>query len=140
MGSFLSKRGEQIQAGKNAARAIDLGTLGKSLMAWHSQRPNISYSETKIFDKYFEQLFKRDYTPERIAALQDWMIALEPSWGKDNPQGFNETLLAMRSYVPHHHLYAISMCFSVASKHTDRVPAPDVRGSRLRKRASLSGL
>ena len=125
-GQFLSKRGEQIQAGKNAARAIDLGTLGKSLMAWHSQRPNISYSETKIFDKYFEQLFKRDYTPERIAALQDWMIALEPSWGKDNPQGLNETLLAMRSYVPHHHLYAISMCFSVASKHTDRVPAPDV--------------
>lgn len=125
-GQFMSKRGEQMQAGKNPDRVIDLGTLGKALMAWHSQRPNISYSETKIFDKYFEQLFKRDYSPDRIAALQDWLSAIAPSWGKENPQGFNETLLAMRAYVPHHHLYAVSMCFAVASRHNDRVPAPDV--------------
>lgn len=129
-GQFLSKRGEQIQAGKNPDRGIDLGSLGKCLMAWHSQRPNISYSETKIFDKYFEQLFKRDYTPDRIAALQDWMKALGSSWEKGNPHGLNETLLAMRSYAPYHHLYAISMCFAVASKHLDRVPAPDVSWSK----------
>lgn len=133
-GQFLSKRGEQVQSGKNPNRAIDLGTLGKCLMAWHSQRPNISYSETKIFDKYFEQLFKRDYTPDRIAALQDWMMALEPSWQKGNPHGLNETLLAMRSYAPYHHLYAISMCFSVASKHLDRVPAPDVAWNRAQEK------
>lgn len=125
-GQFLSKRGEQAQAGKDAQRVVDLGNLGKYLMAWHSQRPNISYSETKIFDKYFEQLFKRDYTPERIAALQDWMQLIYAGWGKDNPHGFNETLLAMRSYAPFHHLFAVSMCFAVASNNRDRVPAPDV--------------
>lgn len=124
-GQFMSKRGEQPGASKNVSRVVDLGNLGKRLMAWHSQRPNISYSETKIFDKYFEQLFKRDYTPERIAALQDWMALVEKGWGKDNPHGFNETLLAMRAYAPFHHLYAVSMCFAVASKHVDRVPAPD---------------
>jgi hypothetical protein len=124
-GQFMSKRGEQPSADKNASRVVDLGNLGKRLMAWHSQRPNISYSETKIFDKYFEQLFKRDYTPERIAALQDWMALVEAGWSKDNPHGFNETLLAMRAYAPFHHLYAVSMCFAVASKHVDRIPAPD---------------
>ena len=125
-GQFLSKRGEQAQSGKDAQRVVDLGNLGKYLMAWHSQRPNISYSETKIFDKYFEQLFKRDYTPERIAALQDWMQLIYAGWGKDNPHGFNETLLAMRSYAPFHHLFAVSMCFAVASNNRDRVPAPDI--------------
>lgn len=124
-GQFLTKRGEQSAADKNARHIVDLGSLGKRLMAWHSQRPNISYSETKIFDKYFEQLFKRDYTPEKIAALQYWMELIETGWGKDNPHGFNETLLAMRAYAPFHHLYAVSMCFAVASKHVDRVPAPD---------------
>ena len=124
-GQFMSKRGEQPSGDKNVSRVVDLGNLGKRLMAWHSQRPNISYSETKIFDKYFEQLFKRDYTPDRIAALQDWMELVEAGWGKDNPHGFNETLLAMRAYAPFHHLYAVSMCFAVASKHVDRVPAPD---------------
>lgn len=124
-GQFMSKRGEMPSGDRNVSRVVDLGNLGKRLMAWHSQRPNISYSETKIFDKYFEQLFKRDYTPDRIAALQDWMTLVEAGWGKDNPHGFNETLLAMRAYAPFHHLYAVSMCFAVASKHVDRVPAPD---------------
>ncbi|WAS54213.1 AIPR family protein [Burkholderia ambifaria] len=135
-GQFLTKRGEQPTADKSSARVVDLGNLGKRLMAWHSQRPNISYSETKIFDKYFEQLFKRDYTPERIAALQDWMALVEAGWSKDNPHGFNETLLAMRAYAPFHHLYAVSMCFAVASKHVDRVPAPD----RAWKRAQDKGI
>lgn len=125
-GQFLTKRGEKPSGDKDPARIIDLGSLGKRLMAWHSQRPNISYSEAKIFDKYFEQLFKRDYMPERIAALQDWMSLIEAGWNKDNRFGFNETLLAMRAYAPFHHLYAISMCFAVASKHMDRVPSPDL--------------
>ena len=81
-------------------KVIDLGSLGKHLMAWHSQRPNIAYSETKIFDKYFEQIFKRDYSPERVLALQDWMRLIESKWTKDNPLGFNETLLAMTVSKP----------------------------------------
>ena len=133
-GAFLSKRGEQAPAGKDKNKVIDLAGLGKNLMACHSQRPNIAYSETKIFDKYFEQLFKRDYSPEKVLALQEWMVLIDSRWSKDNPLGFNETLLAMRSYAPFHHLFAISMYFSVASKHADRVPAPDVALQRARER------
>ena len=62
-GQFLTKRGEQPTPDKDKNKVVDMASLGKLLMAWQSQRPNIAYSETKIFDTYFEQLFKRDYTP-----------------------------------------------------------------------------
>jgi hypothetical protein len=123
-GYFKTKRGEQVEASKSKAEVIDLSDLGKFMIAWHSQRPNISYSETKIFDKYFEQLFKRDYKPADAYALQQWYNAVMKAWLKENPLGFNETLLAMRAYAPFHHLYAISMCFAVPSNQSDRVPSP----------------
>jgi hypothetical protein len=125
-GQFLTKRGEQPTPDKDKNKVVDMASLGKLLMAWQSQRPNISYSETKIFDTYFEQLFKRDYTPERVLALHEWMRLIEAKWTKDNPLGFNETLLAMKAYAPFHHLYAISIFFCVGSNKVDRVPAPDL--------------
>jgi hypothetical protein len=94
------------------------------IIAWHSQRPNISYSETKIFDKYFEQLFKREYTPENSQALNLWMKKVLSVWISENPLGVNESLLAMKAYAPYHHLYGISMCFAIASNQADRVPNP----------------
>lgn len=123
-GYFITKRGEEPPAEKDKRYVIDLSDLGKYLIAWHSQRPNISYSETRIFDKYFEQLFKRDYTPDNIQALNCWMGEINKGWVAENPYFFNESLLAMKSYAPYHHLYAVSMCFSIASNMRDRVPVP----------------
>ena len=62
---FVTKRGEEAPADKDQSLVVDLLDLGKYLMAWHSQRPNVAYSENKIFDKHFEQLFKRnpEYAP-----------------------------------------------------------------------------
>ena len=62
------------------------------------------------------------------------MSLVDSRWTKDNPLGFNETLLAMRSYAPFHQLFAISLSFSVASKRPDRVPAPDVALLRAREK------
>lgn len=123
-GYFKTKRGEQVEASKSKAEVIDFSDLGKFMIAWHSQRPNISYSEAKIFDKYFEQLFKRDYKPGDAFALQQWYNAVLKAWEKENPLGFNETLLAMRAYAPFHHLYAVSMCFAIANGQAERVPNP----------------
>lgn len=123
-GYFVTKRGESAPPEKNQEYVIDLSKLGKYLIAWHSQRPNISYSETKIFDKYFEQLFKRDYPPDNIQSLNFWTQKIYEGWIPQNPWGFNESLLAMKAYAPFHQLYAISMCFSVASNMSDRVPNP----------------
>lgn len=100
--------------------------LGKYLISWHSQRPNIAYSETKIFDKYFEQLFKKDYNPENAQALNFWMKNVWKRWTKENPLVLNESLLAMRAYAPYHHFYAISLCFCVANNMPEGAPNPKV--------------
>lgn len=125
-GYFITKRGEVAPSEKDKNYVIDLSDLGKYLIAWHSQRPNISYGETKIFDKYFEILFKRDYKPENIQALNLWMTAIKKNWVESNPLKLNETLLSMKAYAPFHHLYAISIMFSIANNQQDRVPEPHI--------------
>lgn len=125
LGYFITKRGEFAPASKNKTYIIDLVNLGKYLITWQSQRPNIAYSETKIFDKYFEQLFKKDYSPDKIQALNEWMGEVWKKWIKENPLGLNESLLAMRAYAPYHHLYAISVCFGVSNQMPiENVPDP----------------
>ena len=125
-GYFITKRGEEAPPSKDRKYVVDLVDLGKHLISWHSQRPNIAYSESKIFDKYFEQLFKREYNPENIQALNFWMQEIKKGWIPENPFGLNESLLAMKAYAPYHQLYAISQFFTIASNYPDRVPAPKV--------------
>lgn len=124
-GYFITKRAEEPPADKDKNLIVDLVDVGKWLISWHSQRPNIAYSETKIFDKYFEQLFKRDYTPENIQALNMWMQEIMKGWKSENPFGLNESLLAMKAYAPYHVLYAISQFFAIAINYPDRVPSPE---------------
>lgn len=122
---FITKRGEVAPAEKNRDFTVELSSFAKNLVAWHSQRPNLSYGETKIFDKYFETLFKnKDYSPENVFHLNLWMNKVMKTWVTENPLSLNETLLAMRAYAPYHHLYAIAMCFSIANSQSDRVPSP----------------
>lgn len=123
-GYFITKRGEDAPGDRDKSYVIDLVDLGKHMISWHSQRPNIAYSETKIFDKYFEQLFKRDYKPENIYALSFWMSEVRKRWIKENPLSLNESLLAMKAYAPYHHLYAISLCFCVSNNMPEGVPNP----------------
>jgi len=123
-GYLITKRGETPSADKDNKYVLDLSDFGKYLISWHSQRPNIAYSETKIFDKYFEQLFKREYKPENAQSLNLWMQQIMKGWVVSNPFGLNESLLAMKAYAPFHQLYAVSMCFSIANNQSDRVPNP----------------
>ncbi len=112
-GCLLTKRGESKPASKDDQYVIDLELLGKYLITWQSQRPNIAYSPTKIFDKYFDQLFKKDYDPENIHALNVLGNCVFSKWVKENPLGLNESLLAMKAYAPYHHLYAVSLFFNI---------------------------
>jgi hypothetical protein len=127
LGYLITKRGEEPPAEKDRTYVLDLSDFGKYLISWHSQRPNIAYSETKIFDKYFEQLFKREgeYRPENAQALNTWMKDIMKGWVQSNPMGLNETLLAMKAYAPYHQLYAVSMCFAISNNQPDRVPNPN---------------
>ncbi len=136
-GYFITKRGEAAPADRNKAEVVELSEYAKTLIAWQTLRPNLSYGETKIFDKYFETLFKnKDYPPENVMALNKWMNAVRRTWGSDNPLSLNETLLAMKAYAPYHHLYAVAMCFAISSNQSDRVPNP----ARAWKAAEAAGM
>ncbi len=139
-GYFITKRGEEAPPSKDRKYVVDLVDLGKHLISWHSQRPNIAYSESKIFDKYFEQLFKREYNPENIQALNFWMQEIKKGWIPENPFGLNESLLAMKAYAPYHQLYAISQFFTIASNYPDRVPAPKVSYERAKEKGVVDQL
>ncbi len=137
-GYFKTKRGENVDNTRyNTTYIVDLTELGKQLIAWHSQRPTISYSETKIFDKYFDQLFRRTYSPENIQALHELFNALYKKWEKENPMGLNETLLAMKAYAPYHQLYAISVIFCEVNKMNDLVPSPSVALEKMKNSNNL---
>ena len=137
-GYLITKRGEHAPASADTHYVLDLSDLGKYMLSWHSQRPNIAYNEAKIFDKYFEQLFKREYKPENAQALNFWMQEIYETWKPDNPLGLNETLLAMKAYAPYHQLYAVSMCFAITNNQSDRVPNPSVCLERAKEKGMLT--
>lgn len=131
-GYFVTKRGEKVDSIKyKTSHIVNLTDLGKQLIAWHSQRPTISYSETKIFDKYFDQLFHREYSPENVQALNVMFNKIYEKWNKDNPMDLNETLLAMKAYAPYHQLYSISVILCEINKMNDSVPSPSVALKKL---------
>ena len=124
-GFFITKRGQTAPAEKNRDEVVDLSNFAKNLIAWHSQRPNLSYGETKIFDKHFETLFKnKDYPAESVFSLNAWMNEVMKAWVPSNPLSLNETLLAMKAYAPYHHLYAVEMCFSISNNQSEKVASP----------------
>lgn len=130
-GYLITKRGEAAPASKDKKYVLDLSDLGKNMISWHSQRPNIAYSETKIFDKYFDQLFKRDYKAENAQALNFMMQGVLKRWSRENPLSLNESLLAMRAYAPNHHLFAVSLCFCVLNNMAEGVPNPAIAYEKL---------
>lgn len=122
-GFFAAKRGDIIPADKSKVYSIELSELGKYLIAWYSQRPNLSYGETKIFDKYFDTLFKKEYKPEDLYALKFWFDRIMQNWTIDNPLSIDETILTMKAYAPYHFLFAISMVFAKLNNST-LIPSP----------------
>lgn len=125
-GYFVTKRGENVNTAKyNTSHIINLTDLGKQMCAWHSQRPTISYSETRIFDKNFSQLFHADYPPENMQALKELMDEIKKYWVPENPLQLKEAILALKSYMPYHQLFAISYYFDIANgMPTESIPSP----------------
>lgn len=132
-GYFITKRGEKADPAKyNTNHIVDLTLLGKWLIAWHSQRPTMSYSENRVFDVYFNQLFQHDYAPEDIQALNEIYKAVVPCWDSANAHSINEALLAIKAYGTFHQMYAISVLFCELNKMQDLVPKPSVVVERLK--------
>lgn len=137
-GCFVTKRGEEPDIAKyNSAHIVYLTNLGKELIAWHSQRPTMSYSENRVFDVYFDQLFHREYKPEDVQALAELHKAILPYWEPDSLKSLDETLITIKAYGPYHHLFAISMVFCELNKMNEGVPSPSLALQKLKNSGLL---
>lgn len=131
-GCMLTKRGEERPASKDTDKTIDIVVFAKMLMAWHCQRPNISYNEKKLFDDHYKVLFRTGYKPESAFALQTWLNAIDAAWPNLT---MNDVLKAGRSFVKYHLLFAISALIS----HINGQPQSVVEPSFTLKAVQRSG-
>ena len=131
-GYFITKRGEERPADRDAAKTIDAAVLAKMLMAWHCQRPNISYNEKKLFDEHYKTLFHTGYDPASIFALNMWLRAIDDAWPSLT---MNDALKAGRSYVKFHVLFAVSAIIASVNK----TPSSVIEPSATVKAANLPG-
>lgn len=120
-GFFMTKRGEERPADKDAAKTIDAAILAKMIMAWHCQRPNISYNEKKLFDEHYKTIFRTGYDPSSMMALQMWLNAIDQAWAN---LALNDVLKAGRAYVKFHVLFSISALISTANRQPTMVIEP----------------
>lgn len=120
-GFFMTKRGEERPADKDAQKTIDAAVLAKMLMAWHCQRPNISYNEKKLFDEYYKTLFHTGYDPASMLALQTWLNAIDEAWSN---LALNDVLKAGRAYVKFHVLFSVSSIIAAVNKQPTLVVEP----------------
>lgn len=131
-GFFIAQRGQSRPADKDEARTIDAAILAKMIMAWHCQRPNISYNEKKLFDEYYKTLFRTGYDPGSMLALQTWLNAIDEAWPN---LALNDVLKANRTYVKYHLLFSVSAVFAAVNKQPTQVVDP----SATMKAAQSSG-
>ena len=120
-GFFITQRGSERPADKNAERTVDCAELAKALMAWQCQRPNAAHNERRLFDEHYKTLFQPDYDPASILALKTWLSGIDKSWAN---LPLNDALKAGRSYIRLHLLYAVSALIAQASGQGDKVPVP----------------
>lgn len=120
-GCLLTKRGEERPADRDAEKTVDVAILAKMIMAWHCQRPNISYNEKKLFDEYYKTIFRTGYDPANILALQTWLNAIDYAWQN---LSLNDVLKAGRAYVKYHLLFSVSAIFAGVNKQPNAVIEP----------------
>jgi hypothetical protein len=120
-GFFMTKRGEERPADKDARKTVDSAVFARMVMAWHCQRPNISYNEKKLFDEHYKTLFRTGYDPASILALQTWSTAIEDAWSH---LAMNDVLKAGKTYVKNHLLFSVSAIIALTNKQPTLVVEP----------------
>ena len=115
LGYLKTRRGEQAPPRRTGSSCWTSRIWGNTSCLGIPSALTWPIAKHAIFDKYFEQLFRRDYSAEDAQSLNLWMQQIMKGWVAANPFGLNESLLAMKAYAPYHHLYGVSMCFSITS-------------------------
>jgi hypothetical protein len=120
-GLLMNQRGMEIPGNIDKSKAIDVSELGKMIIAWQCQRPNISYNEKKLFDESYKNVFKSGYDPVSMLTLNMWGSLIKEMWDTFN---LEDVLKASPGYVRYHLLYAISSLIAYSNGQGDKVPFP----------------
>lgn len=126
---FITKRGEQRPADKEAAKCVESPDYAKMVVSWQCQRPNLATNEKKLFDELYKTVFHQVLDAQSILALRLWLNEIDANWAKLD---LNEAIKAVKGAARFHMLFVISQLVAHASKHSDRVPLPAATMDALR--------
>lgn len=132
-GQLITKRGEKPAHNKNKKYVTDLSLLSKLLISWHAQKPSATHAENTIFRTYFDSIFRSDYTPEKIYALNEIYNACWELWKpSEDKSPINKALLKHKAHGIFLHVFAVSVFITLLHKNYSNngsllsvVPKPD---------------
>lgn len=120
-GYFITKRGEDRPADKDAAKCVDATDYARMVVAWQCQRPNIATNEKRLFDEHYKTLFHPELDAQSILALRLWLGEIDKHWAQLD---INEAIKAVRGAARMHLLFIVSQLVAHASNQSDKVPLP----------------
>lgn len=127
-GYFLTKRGEERPADKDAGKCVDATEYARMIVSWQCQRPNLASNEKRLFDEHYKTLFHPELNAQSILALRLWLGEIDKNWAQLD---INEAVKAVRGAARFHLLFVVSQLVAHASKQADKVPSPDATMSAL---------
>jgi len=120
-GYFITKRGEERPADKDAAKCVDSTDYARMMISWQCQRPNLASNEKRLFDELYKTLFHSELDAQSILALRLWLQEIDKHW----PQlDINEAIKAVKGAARFHLLFVVSQLVAHASNQSDKVPLP----------------
>lgn len=120
-GYFITKRGEERPADREAAKCVDATDYARMVVSWQCQRPNLASNEKKLFDEHYKTLFHPELDAQSILALRMWLGEIDKHWERLD---INEAVKAVRGLARYHMLFAVSQLIAHASNQSDKVPLP----------------
>ncbi|MGA8642502.1 AIPR family protein [Candidatus Binatus sp.] len=118
---FITKRGEERPADRDAANCVDSPDYAKMVISWQCQRPNLATNETRLFDELYKTLFHSELDPQSILALRMWLGEIDKQWAQLD---INEAVKAVKGAARFHMMFIISQLVAHASNQSDKVPLP----------------
>jgi hypothetical protein len=120
-GYFITKRGEERPADKDAARCIDSPDYARMVVSWQCQRPNLAPNEKRLFDELYKTLFHPELDAKSMLALRLWLAEIDKHWSQLD---LNSAIKAVKGAARFHMLFVISQLVAHASNQSDKVPLP----------------
>jgi hypothetical protein len=118
---FITKRGEERPADKEAAKCVDSPDYAKMVVSWQCQRPSLATNEKRLFDELYKTVFHQELDAQSILALRLWLNEIDKHWDKLD---INDAVKAVKGAARFHMLFIVSQLVAHASNQADKVPLP----------------